>query len=90
MTSRLPTDKYSPLRNGECGAIDNQTGAVCTLPKDHAENHRGAFRHGISQWPDSRGKAICQSCGHSDEEHIRAEPIRGDYAIKICPTSVFS
>ena len=34
-----------------CDARHPETGARCELPLDHAENHRGAFAHGIAQWP---------------------------------------
>ena len=34
-----------------CGALHLGTGAVCELPLDHAENHRGSFSRGIAQWP---------------------------------------
>ena len=34
-----------------CGALHMDTGAVCELPLDHAENHRGSFSRGIAQWP---------------------------------------
>lgn len=35
----------------QCDAIHLETGAVCELPLDHTENHRGAFRGGVAQWP---------------------------------------
>lgn len=34
-----------------CDARHPETGATCELPMDHDENHRGAFRYGIAQWP---------------------------------------
>jgi len=34
-----------------CGALHVDTGAVCELPLDHDENHRGSFSRGIAQWP---------------------------------------
>jgi hypothetical protein len=37
-----------------CGARHQETGATCELESGHVQNHRGAFRYGITQWPGDR------------------------------------
>lgn len=50
-----PGDRERP-----CGERHDATGAICELPAGHTENHRGAFVHGISQWPgDGERPATC-------------------------------
>src|SRR3990172_2066650 len=39
-----------------CNALDPVSGAICGLPLDHTENHRGTFRHGVAQWPYDSGR----------------------------------
>jgi len=36
--------------DGTCG-MRHETGARCTLPDGHTENHRGEFAGGVAQWP---------------------------------------
>lgn len=46
-----PTPPPAALAPERCGVMHSDTGACCERPKGHAENHRGAYAHGVAQWP---------------------------------------
>jgi len=52
MAKRLagPDGRRAPDRSF-CEAVHAETGAVCGLHPGHEQNHKGIFKHGITQWP---------------------------------------
>lgn len=43
--------KSQVVVNRACGQKHESTGAICSLPLGHVQNHRGDFLRGTAQWP---------------------------------------